>query len=219
MHAIFQVTRFQNKKIQARRQEFPEGGWSTHVASPAPRFTRCSYGRGFGAAQDPQKLWGIWSKILKSCNFQALHSSCFSKLIIWFSPNFTPIKVLILKKKPSTLIVLICFQGGGGGHPNPSNPPPPPRLRVWDIHVCTSSFSRFRLLYNLTWWFLASDGSEIQDSVIHFGPINLNMLILSHNLIKYTVFVVCWSVINYWLYTTLLRECERQYSIYMLYYE
>ena len=43
--------------MQARRQEFPEGGSSTRVALTTG---------GLGAAQGPQKLWGIWNKILKS---------------------------------------------------------------------------------------------------------------------------------------------------------
>ena len=47
--------------MQARRQEFSEGGSSTRVAFTAG---------GLGAAQGPQKLWGIWNKILKSSNFQ-----------------------------------------------------------------------------------------------------------------------------------------------------
>ena len=37
---------------------------------------------GLGAAQDPQKLWGIWSKILTSSNFQALHSN-FRKVLFF----------------------------------------------------------------------------------------------------------------------------------------
>ena len=64
-------------RLQARRQKFPEGGSSTRVALTAG---------GSGAAQGPQKLWGIWSKILQSSNFQALHSNfrkvLFLKLII-----------------------------------------------------------------------------------------------------------------------------------------
>ena len=68
--------------MQARSQEFPEGGSLTREASHAPRKARCSYGRGMGAAQGPQKLWGIWSKILKSSNFQALHLN-FRKVLFF----------------------------------------------------------------------------------------------------------------------------------------
>ena len=58
---------------QARRQEFPEGGSSTRVALTAG---------GLGAAHGPQKLWGIWNKILKSSNFRALHSN-FRKVMFF----------------------------------------------------------------------------------------------------------------------------------------
>ena len=44
--------------------------------------SRSSYGMGFGAAQGPQKLWGIWNKILKSSNFQALLSN-FRKVMFF----------------------------------------------------------------------------------------------------------------------------------------
>ena len=107
--------------IQARRQEFPEGGSSTRVASRAPREARCC----LGAAQGPQKLWGIWSKVLKSSNFQALHSN-FRKVLFFktdymiFTKFYTNLGINF-KKRTSTLIVLICFQGGV--RPNPSNPP------------------------------------------------------------------------------------------------
>ena len=101
--------------IQARRQEFPEGGSSTRVALTAG---------GLGAAEGLQKLWGIWSKILKSSNFQALHSN-FRKVMFFktdymiFTKFYTNLSINI--KKTSTLIVIICFQGGV--RPNPSNPP------------------------------------------------------------------------------------------------
>ena len=116
--------------IQARRQEFPEGGSSTRFASRAPR------GRGFGGLEQSQKPRDIWSKILQSSNFKALHS------------NF--------RHKMSTLIVVISFQGGvrsnpstpkmctfkwvncfqGGVRSYPSTPPPP-WLWVCDLlYVC-----------------------------------------------------------------------------------
>ena len=55
--------------MQARRQEFPEGGSSTRVALTAG---------GLGAVQG----LGIWNKILKSSNFQALHSN-FRKVLFF----------------------------------------------------------------------------------------------------------------------------------------
>ena len=71
---------------QARRQEFPEGGSSTRLASRAPREARCSYGRGFG-------VFGAksWNLAISKYFIQTFGKSCFSNLIIWFSPNFTPI--------------------------------------------------------------------------------------------------------------------------------
>ena len=53
--------------LQARRQEFPEGGLQrlAHLAEQGAIKA--------GAAQGPQKLWDIWCKILQSSNFQALH--------------------------------------------------------------------------------------------------------------------------------------------------
>ena len=48
--------------IQARRQKFSEGG-SFDTAG------------GLGATQGSQKPLGIWCKILKSSNFQTLHSN------------------------------------------------------------------------------------------------------------------------------------------------
>ena len=62
--------------LQARMQEFPEGGSSTRIAS------RASRGRDLGALSDPQKPRGIWSKILQSSNFKALHSN-FRKVLFF----------------------------------------------------------------------------------------------------------------------------------------
>ena len=44
--------------LQARRQEFPEGGSPTRIASRAPRKARCSYGRGCGGRSRPQEALG-----------------------------------------------------------------------------------------------------------------------------------------------------------------
>ena len=60
---------FNHHDFQARRQEFPEGGTRSEVL--------------LRQAQGPQKLWGIWSKILKSSNFQALHSENFRKVLFF----------------------------------------------------------------------------------------------------------------------------------------
>ena len=115
-HSLFQSS--MSIVRQVRRQEFPEGGSSTHVALRPG---------GLGAAQGPQKLWGIWNKILKSSNFQALHSN-FRKVMFFktdymiFTKFYTNLSIN-LKKKTSTLIVLICFQGGSS---EPLEPPPPP---------------------------------------------------------------------------------------------
>ena len=80
---------------QARRQEFPEGGSSTRIALTAG---------GLGAAQGPQKLWGIWNKILKSSNFQALHSN-FRKVMFFktnymiFTKFYTNLSINLKKKR------------------------------------------------------------------------------------------------------------------------
>ena len=58
-----------NPPSHARRQKSMKGG-STRKASRPPRNAMCSYGRGSGAAQGPQKLWGIWCKILHSSNLE-----------------------------------------------------------------------------------------------------------------------------------------------------
>ena len=119
---------------QARRQEFPEGGSSTRAKRGALT------AGGLGATQGPQKLWGIWSKILKSSNFQALHSN-FRKVMFFktdhmiFTKFYTNLSINL--KKTSTLIVLICFQGGV--RPNPSNPPPPLATGVHTVCFCCES--------------------------------------------------------------------------------
>ena len=54
------------------------------------------------------------------------------------------------------------------------------------------------LLVQMTWWFLAADDSDVQAGVEDFRPINQNFTsdicyLLSHTLIKFSVFVVCGS--------------------------
>ena len=85
-----------------------------------------------------------------------------------------------------------------------------------DKHHCFSYLVCLFLLGHLpvqvSSWFLASDGSEIHASVEDFRPINLNFTsnicyLLYHTLIKFSVFVVCGSVI--FQYTT-VDPCDKQ---------
>ena len=83
------------------------------------------YDRGFwGAAQGPQKPWGIWCKILQSSNFQALHSNfrkadCFSLLIctVYTNQDFDShaqykqdATCLLQKLLDQTALVIKCFK-------------------------------------------------------------------------------------------------------------
>ena len=80
---------------------------------------------GFGAAQDPQKLWGIWSKMLKSSNFQALHSN-FWKVLFFktdymiFTEFYTNLGINFEKNVDFNSAYLFSR---GGVRQNPLNPP------------------------------------------------------------------------------------------------
>ena len=113
--------------VQARRQEFPEGGSSTRTARRAPRGARCYCGRIPGVI-------GVKSYNLAiSRNFiLTFRKSCFYKKIFYI---YFILKILDFishsLNKTLTLIVIICFQVGEKGCTNPSNPHPTPWLRVW----------------------------------------------------------------------------------------
>ena len=79
-------------------------------------------------------------------------------------------------------------------------------FKIKEIYVIVLSISSVHLLVQVTWWFLASDSSEIQASVEDFRSINWNFTsnicyLLSHTLIKFSVFVVCGSVNLFYQYT------------------
>ena len=79
-------------------------------------------------------------------------------------------------------------------------------FKIKEIYVIVLSILSVYLPVQVNWWFLASDGSEIQASVKDFSPISLNFTsniryLLSHTLIKVSVFVVYGSFIFH--YTTI----------------
>ena len=45
-------------------------------------------------------------------------------------------------------------------------------FKIKEKYVIVLSISSVHLLFKVTWWFLASDGSEIQASVEDFRPVN-----------------------------------------------
>ena len=64
------------------------------------------------------------------------------------------------------------------------------------LYLLSSLVLLGHLLVQLTWWFLAADDSDVQAGVEDFRPINQNFTsdicyLLSHTLIKFSVFVVC----------------------------
>ena len=79
-------------------------------------------------AQGPQKLWGIWSKILKSSNFQALHSENFRKVLFFitdymiFTEFYTNLGINLKKNVDFNSAYLFSR---GGGSSEPLEPPPP----------------------------------------------------------------------------------------------
>ena len=122
---------------QARRQEFPEGRSSTRVALTAG---------GLGAVQGPQKLWGIWKKILKSSNFQALHSN-FRKVLFFktdymiFTEFYTNLGINFEKKNVDFNSAYL-FSRGGGVVRTPRNPPGYGCVNSCIKHICLFQSSR-----------------------------------------------------------------------------
>ena len=102
--------------LQARRQEFPEGGSSTRIASRAPR------GRGSGSPEWPPETQRYLEQNSSIKQFQGT-SFKLSEIPVFQNSNFTLIRTLI-SHKMSTLKGVISFQGGVCS--NPPNPPPPP---------------------------------------------------------------------------------------------